>query len=110
MSKNEETKSTAAKTEKLEKTEADMVWEQIKKTPVALFGLAPKSLEELSVRLNVVPDKVHLSLRAPSAAVAAIEDALNVRRDANGAESRVNAFEVEASQNGMLIIGRRTVK
>jgi hypothetical protein len=106
MSKNEETKISA----KSEKTEADMLWEQIKKTPISLFGLSPKSLEEMSVRLNVAPDKVHLSLRAPGAAIAAIEDALNVRRDASGAESRVDSFEVETSQNGMLIVGRKKSK
>lgn len=107
MSKNEETKPSSAK---VEKTEADSVWEQIKKTPISLFGLSPKPLDELSTRLNVMPDKVHLSLKAPTAAIAAIEDALNVRRDPSGAESRIDSFEVETSQNGMLVIGRKKSK
>lgn len=105
MSKTgDDTKST---TKAESKTEADVVWEQIKKTPISMFGLAPKSLQEISTRINVMPDKVHLSLNAPSAAIAMIEDALNVRRDAQGAEVRVNAYDVETVQNGMLVISRK---
>jgi hypothetical protein len=105
MSKANDESKTAVKSET--KTEADVVWEQIKKTPISMFGLAPKPLQDISTRINVMPDKIHLSLNAPSAAVAMIEDALNVRRDGQGAEVRINAFDVETIQNGMLVISRK---
>lgn len=88
-------------------SEADTLWEQIRKTPINMFGLSSKPLEDLVARINVVPDKLHLSLRAPGASVAFIEDKLNVRRDGLGGEVRVNAFDVETTENGMLVISRR---
>ncbi len=106
MSKNSTETKPLAKSDGV-KSEADLIWDQIKKTPIALFGLSAKPLEEYSKRINVSDEKVHLSLSAPGAAIAAIEDALNVRRDGQGAEVRVNAFEVETMQNGMVSIGRR---
>ena len=102
MSKTSESSTKAAPS-----TEADVIWDQIKKVPVALFGLSANPLETLVKRVDILPDKVHLSLKAPSAAIAAIEDALNVRRDGQGGEVRVNSFEVEMSHNGMLIVGRK---
>jgi len=103
-SKNEKVESS-----KSAQSEADVLWEQIRKTPIQMFGLSSKPLEELVARINVVPDKLHLSLRAPGATVAFIEDKLNVKRDGFGGEVRVNAFDFETIENGMLVISRKTL-
>jgi|LauGreDrversion4_2_1035121.scaffolds.fasta_scaffold09046_5 hypothetical protein len=107
MSSKNETKTESVKT--ASRTEADTLWDQIKKTPITMFGLTSKPLEELVARIDVVPDKLHLSLRAPGASIAFIEDKLNVRRDGLGGEVRVDAFDVETTNNGMLVISRKSV-
>ena len=112
MKKNEstETNTVTDKVKAAPLTEADNLWEQIKKTPVSMFGMAPNPLDTLVTRINVSPDKLHLSVKGPSALISFVEDALNVKRNALGAEVRVNSFEVESTNNGMLVISRAVVK
>ena len=102
--------SKTSDSEKHVKSEADVLWDQIKKVPVAMFGMSAQPLEKLASRVDIVPDKVHLNLKAPTAAVAFIEDALNVRRDGQGSEARVNTFAVDVTGNGMLVVSRNVVK
>jgi hypothetical protein len=112
MKKNEnvETVSAVEKVKSNTPSEADALWDQIKKTPVSMFGMAPNPLETLVTRINVAPDKLHLSVKGPSALISFVEDALNVKRNAHGAEVRVNSFEVESTNNGMLVISKAAIK
>jgi hypothetical protein len=113
MTKKNDTTTVQATTSESTKSaasEADLLWEQIKKTPISLFGMAPNSLESLVTRVNIAPDKLHLSVKGPGASVSFIEDALNVRRDSMGSEVRVNGFEVESTNNGMLVISKASFK
>lgn len=103
-------KASDSESKHVSKSEADVLWEQVKKVPISMFGMAAQPLEKMAKRIDVVPDKVHLNLNAPGAAVAFIEDALNVRRDGHGSEMRVNGYSVEVTNNGMLVISRNIEK
>lgn len=110
MKKNESVESVVSSEKVKSASEADVIWEQIKKTPISMFGMTPNPLDSLVTRVNVTPDKLHLSINGPGALVSFVEDALNVRRNGQGAEVRVNSFEVESTNNGMLVISRTVVK
>lgn len=104
LSKDKVVESTQPQVVK--KSEADVLWDSIKNVPISLFGLSPKKLSEYCNRIDVMPDKVHLSLNGPTALIPAVEDALNLLKDGFGGEKRLNRFEVEQTQNGMLVISK----
>lgn len=107
-------------TEKNKLSGSEIIWEAIRKTPIARFGLAPVALETLVNPSKFKSEELFLVAKPPterdeegkvvkynppmvSSLVHDLDEALNVRRTVGG-EARVERYVIVPLNNGSISI------
>lgn len=83
--------------------ESELIWEEIKDLPIAMFALPNQTIKQHVSKLNVPGNKLLLKL-VSTAALPALEDALN-----NAAAVHSKRYEVELAE-GYTVVRRGSVQ
>ncbi len=102
-------KKTEEVTETKKEQPGDAVWAAIKDVPMSVFALPPKKVSEYFTMVTTVDDAVMIRLTSgATAAVAALEQALNVRTSPQGDQKQVERFLIAVADNGLITVKFKT--